>query len=422
MATAMSEHNPEAAAAVSTWLPAGLAAPAKLAADWLAVAAAMSLPWSTSLSGILIALWLIVLLTTLDFAMVRREVLTPEGGLPVLLWGIAALGMLWADVAWKERFDGLGGFHKLLMIPLLLAQFRRSAHGRWVVLGFCASAAVLLVLSWGLALIPGLPWRGGNALGVPVKDYIAQSEIFAICAFGLLGQAAELWRQRRRDRALLLAGAAAIFVANVLYVATGRTTLVIMAVLLLLLGLRQFGWKGVIGTSLVGVLVAGVAWTSSSYLRARVNLVVNEVEMYSRDSGSSTGLRLDFWKYSIPFIVKAPVVGHGTGMIEQVFERARSADPNIPTTRNPHGQILTVGIQLGLLGTTVLFAMWLAHFALFHGPALTAWLGLTVVASTVVGSLFNSHVSDFTQGWIYVFGVGVVGAMARRADDQVPGF
>ena len=33
-------------------------------------------------------------------------------------------------------------------------------------------------------------------MGVPVKDYVAQSGIFATCALGLLGQAVEWWRAR----------------------------------------------------------------------------------------------------------------------------------------------------------------------------------------------------------------------------------
>ena len=76
------------------------------------------------------------------------------------------------------------------VIPLLLAQFRRCARAQWVFAGFAASSAVLLILSWGLALVPGLPWRGKVSVGVPVKDYIMQSAIFTACAFGLIGQAA----------------------------------------------------------------------------------------------------------------------------------------------------------------------------------------------------------------------------------------
>lgn len=67
-------------------------------ADWLVVAIAVSLPWSTSLTAILIVLWLIAVVPALDIASVRREIMTPVGGVPVLLWALAVVGMLWADV------------------------------------------------------------------------------------------------------------------------------------------------------------------------------------------------------------------------------------------------------------------------------------------------------------------------------------
>ena len=95
-------------------------------ADLVVVALVVSLPWSTSATVVLGFLWLIAVGPTVGFASVRREVMTWVGGLPVLLWALAALGMLWADVSWSERIRGLDAFHKLLAIPLLLAQFRRS--------------------------------------------------------------------------------------------------------------------------------------------------------------------------------------------------------------------------------------------------------------------------------------------------------
>ena len=70
-------------------------------------------------------------------------------------------------------------------------------------------------------------------------------------------------------------------------------------------------------------------------------------------------------------------------------------------TTNPHSQIFAVAIQLGLIGTVLLFAMWIAHLALFRGGTLVAWFGLIVVVQNVVSSLFNSHLSDFAQGWLY---------------------
>ena len=119
-------------------------------ADALVAAIAVSLPWSTAATSILTVLWLIALLPALDTTAVRRELMSAAGGLPVLLWVLGALGMLWADVSWSERMEGLSGFHKLLMIPLLLAQFRHSENGLWVLVGFLVSSAVLLLFSWSL--------------------------------------------------------------------------------------------------------------------------------------------------------------------------------------------------------------------------------------------------------------------------------
>ncbi len=180
------------------------------AADVLVAAVAVVLPWSTSATAILIVLWLIALVPTLDAAAVRRELLSAAGGLPVLLWFLGAIGMLWADVSWSERAAGLSGFHKLLVIPLLLAQFRRSGQAQWALLGFLASSATLLLVSWGLVLVPGLTWRGKTSPGVPVRDYILQSAIFAVCAFGLLAQATELWRARKPLALALRRGGGAV--------------------------------------------------------------------------------------------------------------------------------------------------------------------------------------------------------------------
>jgi hypothetical protein len=37
------------------------------------------------------------------------------------------------------------------------------------------------------------------------------------------------------------------------------------------------------------------------------------------------------------------------------------------------------------------------------------------VTYNVVSSLFNSHLFDFGEGWLYVFGVGLTGGMMLHA-------
>jgi O-antigen ligase len=381
------------------------------ATDWLVAAVVISLPWSTSATAILIVLWLLAIIPSLDVISVRREVMSPAGGLPVLLWVLAALAMLWAEVGWYERIQGLRGFHKLLIIPLLLAQFRRSQRANLAILGFFVSAVILLGLSW-LTWYAGFWGREKAEIGVPVKDYMAQSGIFAICAFGLWAQAVQWGRIRQTHLALAAAFLAAGFIANIVFVANARTTLVVIAVLLLLLGLREFGWKGMLVVGLVGSMLASLLWASSPLLRLRVNLIAGEVQDYrAGKTWSSVGLRFEFWKNSTEFIAAAPLVGHGTGTIEALARRhpvsPTGTEPMIQG--NPHNQILAVAIQLGVSGAILLIAMWIVHLALFREGTSIASFGLTIVVSNIVSSLFNSHLFDFTQGWLYVFGVGILG-------------
>jgi hypothetical protein len=61
-----------------------------------------------------------------------------------------------------------------------------------------------------------------------------------------------------------------------------------------------------------------------------------------------------------------------------------------------------------------LYAMWISHFLLFRGPGMAAWIGLVIVVQNVVSSVFNSHLFDFVQGWIYVFGLGVAGGIVLQ--------
>src|SRR5262249_18749287 len=156
-------------------------------------------------------------------------------------------------------------------------------------------------------------------------DYLFQSSLFVICALGLIGRATELGRDRAQ-LAILLLLAALLFIANIVYVAASRTTLVVLPILLLLFGFRRFAWKGALGVCLIGGVLAGVGWESSPYLRSRLQQAVKEVDIYiSQDRITSAGLRLEYWRRSLAFIAEAPVAGHGTGTIPALFRRGTDA-------------------------------------------------------------------------------------------------
>lgn len=396
-------------------------------ADGLAVAVAVSLPWSTSATLVLvvvwlvaIALWFIVARPTLERGAVRQTLALPAAVLPIAFVALALAGMLWADAPIAERWGGFQVFLRLLLIPLLFIQFRHSHRGLWVIVGFFVSCTALLLLSWLLKLFPSLPWRWGPGFGVPVKDYVVQSGEFLLCAFGLAHVALTLWQERRRALAVALIVLALVFLANIAFVATARTSLIVLALLLILFGAQRLGWRGAVAIVLLGAVFAAVAWTSSPYLRARVLGLVQEVQRYETEQAeTSAGYRLEFWKKSVGIIATAPVFGHGTGSTEEMFRRVKDGTGiSAVVTSNPHNQVLLIAIELGLVGVAVLVALWAAHGLLFCLTALPAWLGLAVVVQNVVSSMFFAQLFYFTPGWTYVFGVGVLGGMTLAARDR----
>jgi hypothetical protein len=389
------------------------------AADWLAVAVAVSLPWSTSATAILVVLWALALIPTLDWPDVRREFMTPAGGLPVLLFLLGAAGMAWTDVTLIERWHGLDSFFKLLAIPLLLAQFRRSGRGLCVFGGYLVSCVILLAVSTFIH-------DPTKVDAVVVKNAATQSGEFVTCIFGMLFLAAECVERRRW---WWLAGLAAVtlgMLASILFVATGRTALVIIPILLVAFAAKKLSGQGMV-ILFAGVIAVGIAgWFSSPYLRQRTTDVLTDIKDYeAADTRNSTGERLEFWKKSIAFVYAAPVIGHGTGSMPALFAKAAAGQTGAAgtATTNPHNQTFAVAIQLGLVGALVLWAMWIAHLLLFRGGGLVEWVGLVIVVQNIVGSLFNSHLFDFGQGWLYVLGVGVAGGMAlkKRAAERQAG-
>lgn len=387
--------------------------------DGLATAVAVSLPWSTSATSILIVVWLVALIPTLQRGELREVLRKPAAYLPVALVTIAAVGMLWADVAFAERSRGLSGFLKLLALPLLLVQFRRSENAHWVLNGFLVSCVALLLVSTVSFVWPGfILWAWAKAPGVPVKDYLSQAALFTVSAFILLYWVREAFLLRRPLATALYAVIAAAFILNLSFVATSRTALLTVPVLLTLFVARFFRWKGICATAAAAAIVAGLVWTSSDYVRHRLGNLSSEIALYQKeDKRTSAGERIEFWKKSIGFVAEAPVFGHGTGSTRSLFARVASQGDGVSSliSTNPHNQFLAVAVQVGLLGGLFLIAMWAAHIVLFRGTGAASWIGLVIVTQNIFGSLFNSHLSDFGQGWLYVFGVGIAGGVMLAA-------
>jgi hypothetical protein len=420
--------GPSNAKPAMSWLSAVWAARYRNSAGLVALIALL-LPWSTT--GVIIALvpWLIGV-TFFDLREFPRALLRPVSLLPIALVILALAGTLWSDAPWPERIHALGLSAKLLVIPLLIYQFERWPYGNWVFSAFLVSCVLLMLYSFAVAIDPGLSLklylsRGPYKVesGIAVRNYIDQSQEFALCAIALVHPVVTLFRAGRVRMAALLALIAIAFLANMMFVVVSRTALVTLPILLLAFALLHLRRRIALLCAFAIVLLSVVLWNLSPHLRATVAKFGNDYEASAVENEvSGMGSRLEYWRKSLRFVAEAPLFGHGTGSIRGLFARAAveaGVDPlRGEVVSNPHNQTLAVAVQWGAVGVLILYALWLVHLSLFRGAGLACWIGLLVVVQNMLTSLANSHLFDFTEGWLYVLGVGVAGGMALAKQRQ----
>ncbi|SDH79745.1 O-antigen ligase [Bradyrhizobium sp. Rc2d] len=400
------------------WQALGHSAALFRAADMLAVLIAASLPWATTAPSIFVGLFLLALTPTIDWRDYARRLMRPALALPLAFLLLAFMGTLWSDGAWADRLHAIKPVAKLMLIPPLLYHFSRSERGLWVCLAFLASCALLAVFSWIVLLDPSWKISATASSGVPVKNYIDQSQEFTLCAFALALPALTFWRSRNVAATAACVALILLFATNMVFVASARTALLCIAVLLGLFAWRHLSRRATLLLLAGSLAASALAWTTSSYLRQRITDIAVEYRHGHEDiSRASTAQRLTYWRKSLHAFADAPLIGHGTGSIKRQFERAATSASSLDAevVSNPHNQTLNVAVQWGLLGVVLLYALWIAHLRLFAGEGLAAWIGLVVVVQNVTSSLLNSHLFDFHEGWMYVLGVGVAGGMALKA-------
>lgn len=133
--------------------------------------------------------------------------------------------------------------------------------------------------------------------GVPVKNYIDQSQEFTLCACALLLPTLAFGRERRLGAAVSRVALILLFVTNMLFVASGRTALVCMPVLLALFAWRHLSRPAALILLAGAVAASALAWSSSLYLRKRVTDIAIEYRHGNENvSLASTAQRLTYWR------------------------------------------------------------------------------------------------------------------------------
>ena len=228
---------------------------------------------------------------------------------------------------------------------------------------FLVSCVLLMAMSWIVAFYPSLSLKTFDPQrGIFVKNYIDQSQEFALCAVALAYPVIMLLRERRIRLALLLGAIALSLVVNMAFVIVSRTAMVTMPIMLAVFALLHLKWRTNVVIACAVMALAALAWAASPQLRWTTETFFRDYQLYKeKNIPTSIGLRLEYWQKSLRLFAEAPVIGHGTGSTRGLFEQAAAGQVGAAAevVGNPHNQTLNIAVQWGAVGIVVLYAMWL---------------------------------------------------------------
>lgn len=387
------------------------------AALWIAVALGFTLPISTALDSVLLALFL------LCWAAGGRlgEKLARVRGNAFALAGIAflllhVLGAAYSIGSGSDILRALDKSATLLLVPLLVSLAPGREWRERALLAFAAATALILALSFLLWL--GLMPQAGFIKGTPsdaviFRLKITHSVLMAFAAFYFALRAREATTPRAR---WLWALGASLAVFNVLFMVQSRTgQLVVLALLVYFLS-SSMGRRGLFAATAALAGIVGMAVVvPSSPLHHRAKTTVTDYEDWRAGKPANLGnLRLESWSNSLEIVKRHPFIGVGTGGFATAYAE-QVAGTSMLRSPQPENQYLLTTVQLGAVGLVALLALFAAQWRLASRLAtrMDSDLSRGLILMMAVGCLFNSFLLDHAESIFYAWLTGLLFAGLR---------
>ena len=378
-------------------------------AVWLIILACFSVNLPTAFMSITSGLFFIFCVISGDYkSKLERIYQNPGAVIAIVLLTAYGIGLTYSSAPHQEAFSFFLKYDKLLFVPIIVSLFTSEIQRKYCINAFLICSLIVLAISY-------LKWIGiyphtdiGQGFSV-YKGRIAGSIIMSFCAYLMLTRA----KNTRGSHRLAWLLVSLLAVGNVLFLVNGRTGQITLATLLIWFSYEHFGSRVI--KYWLAILLIGITFHhfNPDYPNSRLTNINKELASESKTSGATTaaGLRLEFYKNTLSLIKQHPILGGGTGSLENEYS-SLVAKTNVIYKRvpNPHNQYLLTTQELGLIGLILLLAFWLTHwwqsYKLKNAEYAMALRGLVITIA--VGSLFNSLLLDASEGKFYCLLAGVL--------------
>ena len=329
------------------------------------------------------------------------------------------IGLTYTSATRHDALFVMIRYGKLFFLPFLLPMFANEKHQKLALQVFVAGIVFLVLMSF-LNIFHvthiHLSYDPGTAFHNHIQTSLEVTLGIFILAHWMMDNTKIYWR-------ILYFGLILIFIVYLFGFNTGRSGLVLLAPLAAIFLFQRFVFKLAVPWFLVIILSGFAAYHFVPNLHREVSALVNNTIHYLVNDKQATQLsntvqqtseayRLSFWKNSIKIVLQRPVFGHGTGSFNQLYTSVK----NQPYTNNPYNELLSFGVQFGLVGIGVLLS-WCGYliYQSFNLPREIKYIALGIVVAYAFGCLYNSWLMDGMPGYIFVLLIGILYARERAS-------
>jgi len=402
------------------------------AGRWAVVVSLFCVPLNKPATSLALGLALLCSLLAPDLPGRLRAGLRQPVVRGALIWmGVLALSALHSALAHGTSFPR-GSTLFALAYPLLVATLLDSKRWRWrAVMAFGLAVTVVLLISWGqsIGIVPQRELTrlesGLRMRNTVFKEYTQQGLTFLILASFAF---AALIAKPARSVRWVLAGVVLLATANVLFLIDSRTALITIVVVMVYFTWRLLGPRKGLGLRQAAVLVISLLTAASLWsvplVRDRMAAVHQEIMAYaSNRQPTSTGIRMEMWRHTVPMIEASPLWGHGLNRWGPMYRDAIGKLPDYPSfaADHPHQEYLWILAEEGFAGLMVfivLMALLARHLARLQPVHRDAWTCLLIVYLTA--GLANCLWFDFSHRHVFILLLACV-PLVTAAEHHAPG-
>ncbi len=369
------------------------------------------IPLSTSLlgvfSGLTFLFWILSGRFKNIFSIQKKY---PYAAAALVLFIFFCLGLIYTPVNMAEGLDNLKKYRELLFIPVILSLFyNKPKEATFCLNCFAGGLITLLFLSYiiSFGFLPSLQSRTGDShiYHITHSFFMAILAFWSIHKFSLKTGVKYLWLT-----IFLLAS------INIVFITPGRTGMMIYVILSVVYLFQRLPLLKFTFAIAATCILFGIIYVTSDNINIRLNTAVQEIQHYHPGKErSSMGMRLDWYQNSLDLIKQKPLIGHGTGSFSYVQNQLIHGTPTAPTD-NPHNEYLFIGVQLGLSGLFLFFAMFFLQFSnSLKLSEFNRYMAQGVIVSMMAGCLMNSFLFDSMEGHFYAFIITLLSSSCQQS-------